>query len=109
TSQTGATFSVTGGNLPPGLSLSSDGTISGSPTTAGNFTGSVTAVSAIGTISQAFNITVNPPVTISPGSLPPGDVNLFYRQTITAAAGTGAKTLSVTNVQNVIPGLSIPA
>jgi hypothetical protein len=41
---TGApTFSVTAGGLPTGLSLNSGGVISGIPTTAGTFTGTVTA------------------------------------------------------------------
>ena len=32
-----------------------------------------------------------------------------YSQTITASGGTGAKTLAVSNVQNAIPGLNVPA
>jgi len=53
------TFSHTG-TLPPGLSLSSEGVLSGTPTTAGGpFTGTVTASNGIGTApTQDFSITV---------------------------------------------------
>lgn len=43
TSTGSPTFSLTAGGLPPGLTLSSAGAISGTPTTAGTFPGTVTA------------------------------------------------------------------
>lgn len=42
------TTTVTGGALPDGLTLSSDGTLSGTPTTAGSYTFTVTASNGIG-------------------------------------------------------------
>jgi hypothetical protein len=62
-SQTGAlgspSYSVTAGALPPGITLSATGTISGTPTATGtfNFTASVSDASGC-TGSQAFSITV---------------------------------------------------
>lgn len=41
--QTPCTFTVTGGSLPPGLTLSTSGHISGTPTSSGNFTFTVKA------------------------------------------------------------------
>ncbi|MCD2498230.1 beta strand repeat-containing protein [Microbacterium nymphoidis] len=52
-------FSVSGGQLPPGTSLSSSGLISGTPTQAGTFTSSIAASSALGSPSAAVTITVN--------------------------------------------------
>jgi len=53
------TFSVTSGSLPTGLALSSSGVISGTPTQAGVYTGTVTAGNGIGTAAtQDFTISV---------------------------------------------------
>jgi hypothetical protein len=52
------TWAVTSGTLPGGLSLSSSGEISGTPTTAGTFNGTVTATNPYGTASQPFSIAI---------------------------------------------------
>jgi len=53
------TFSATPGTLPNGLTISSTGGISGTPTTPGTFTGTITAGNGIGTpATQSFTITV---------------------------------------------------
>jgi hypothetical protein len=67
TSTGSPTFSVTAGNLPPGLSLSSAGVISGTPTTVGTFAGTVTA-----TNGNAPDATQNFSITISAVGPPPG-------------------------------------
>ena len=54
------TYGVTAGALPDGLSLSTAGTISGTPTKSGLFTGTVTATNTTGTANQNFSITVSP-------------------------------------------------
>src|SRR5208283_1885250 len=48
-------------------------------------------------------------ITLSPGSLPAGTVNVAYNQAITASGGTGSITLEVSNIQNGIAGLTVPA
>lgn len=54
------TFSVTSGSLPPGLTISSTGTVSGTPTQAGTFSGTVTASNGVGTAAtQNFTITIS--------------------------------------------------
>ena len=45
----------------------------------------------------------------SPASLPADTVNVAYNQTITASGGTGTMTLAVSNIQNAIAGLAVPA
>ena len=53
------TWSASG--LPPGLTLASDGTISGTPTTPGTFTVTVTATDSTGvTATRDFTITIAP-------------------------------------------------
>lgn len=53
------TAEVTSGALPDGVTLAGDGTLSGSPTAAGEFTFNVTAMDADGqTGSQSFTVTI---------------------------------------------------
>ena len=52
-------FALTDGALPPGLTLSSEGVISGTPTTIGTYMGTVTATNGITpNATQSFSITV---------------------------------------------------
>ncbi|MGZ3865583.1 MAG: choice-of-anchor J domain-containing protein [Bacteroidia bacterium] len=56
------TFAVTAGALPPGLTLSSAGTISGTPTATGTFNFTITASDNSGCSgSQAYSITITCP------------------------------------------------
>ena len=55
------TWSLASGSLPPGLSLSSDGTITGTPTATGTFTFSLEVVDSLGAsarITQSLEVTV---------------------------------------------------
>ncbi len=53
------TFSATPGTLPPGLTLSTTGTLSGTPTSGGLFTGTVTASNGVNpAVIQNFTITI---------------------------------------------------
>jgi hypothetical protein len=52
-------FSQSGGSFPGGLTLSPTGSLTGTPTTPGTFTGTVTASNGVGTAaSQPFSITI---------------------------------------------------
>jgi hypothetical protein len=82
-------WSATG--LPSGLSMSSNGVISGMPTTAAGSPFSVT-VTATDNYSDATSIslslTVNAPIiTLSPTSLPAATTEQSFNQTITASGG----------------------
>jgi hypothetical protein len=58
------TWSVTAGSLPPGLSLATNGTISGTPTTVGSYSFTVqVADAASATRTAAFTMAVNAPGT----------------------------------------------
>jgi hypothetical protein len=85
-------FSLTGGSLPAGLTLAASGSISGTPAAAGtfNFTASVTDRNGH-TSARDYAITVKPPcsaLTLTPASLPNGEVGETYNQILGAGGGT---------------------
>lgn len=59
TGDTPVTWSLSAGSLPIGLNLSSDGTISGTPTASGTYNFTVLAENAGGSDTLAFTITIN--------------------------------------------------
>ncbi|MXV17052.1 YDG domain-containing protein [Hufsiella ginkgonis] len=97
------TYAVTAGALPAGLSLASDGTLSGTPTAGGNFSFIVTAIdNSTGTGpfagSRAYSLTVNAPtVALSPSTLPNATQGTSYSQTISASGGTQPYSFSITS------------
>lgn len=81
--------SIVASVLPPGLSLSPTGAISGTPTTAGNYGPTVRVVDATGHEAyQTYAFSVVTGVVISTASLPNGAVGAAYSQTLAAAGGT---------------------
>lgn len=95
-------FEVTAGSLPDGLSLSSTGTVSGTPTTAGASNFTITATDSNGaTGSASYSLTVTSPdvafaFSPSSGSLPGAMAGEDYSQSITARNGSGSLLYSVT-------------
>ncbi|MGC2112358.1 MAG: Ig domain-containing protein [Candidatus Korobacteraceae bacterium] len=91
------TWTLTTGTLPPGLSLASNGVISGMPSVVSgvtypntyNFTVKVTdsqtPTAAVNTFITA--ITVNPALSLTPATLMPGTVNTGYSATVAATGG----------------------
>lgn len=65
-------YSVTAGSLPAGLSLSTAGVLSGTPTTAGNASFTITASDGVPTTpgSRAFSVTVEPAAVVDTTSIP---------------------------------------
>ena len=90
-------WSVAAGSLPPGLTLSSTGTLSGSPTAAGtySFTAQVLDAASSGA-SLAYSLTIGSGLSITTPSLPAGAIGSTYSQTLTAAGGTSPYAWSVT-------------
>lgn len=58
--QGGYTFSLASGQLPPGLSMGSDGLIAGKPSTVGTFSFSVAAVNGACELENAYSVNVVP-------------------------------------------------
>ena len=93
------TWSIAAGSLPSGLSLSSTGVISGTPTVAGtsSFTVQVKDKSRV-IATKALSITTNPaPLSITIFSLVDGSTNTSYSQTLAASGGVAPYTWSVTS------------
>lgn len=56
------TFSLNSGTMPPGLSISSGGIISGTPTTIGTYTFVIRVIDSVGNIGlQGYTITISTP------------------------------------------------
>jgi hypothetical protein len=104
------TYAVTAGALPAGLTLSTGGVISGTPTQSGSFTVTITATDDNGCQgSRIYSAVVNCPViAIAPATLPGATRGLFYNQTITATGGTAPYTFAL--VSGSLPqGLTLTA
>jgi hypothetical protein len=67
TGDTPISWSVTGGSLPTGLSLSSGGLLSGTPSAAGVSTFTAAATNTTGSDSKSFSLTINVPGTPTVG------------------------------------------
>jgi uncharacterized protein YhjY with autotransporter beta-barrel domain len=106
------TYAVTSGSLPAGLTLSSAGALSGTPTVYGNYSFTVTATdSSTGngpyTGSQAYtlSITASTP-TITTASVANGTVGVSYNQTISSSNGNAPYTYSI-SAGSLPTGLSL--
>jgi len=105
------TWSVSAGTLPAGLSLSSSGTILGTPTLAGTTSFTVQVKdNALATATQSFNLTINPAsLSIVASTLPSGTVNVAYNQSVTASGGPSPYTWTLQSGSVLPQGLSLSA
>jgi hypothetical protein len=107
------TFAVSSGTLPAGLTLSSSGLLSGTPTTAGSPSLNITATDANGcpgvtTLVVVIAAATCPVITVAPATLPVGAVGVAYSQQIAASGGTGASIFTV--LSGTLPaGLTLSA
>jgi hypothetical protein len=111
-----ATFHVTSGTFPPGLTISDEGYISGTPTQAGNYDFYLTVrydkkpECAKTPSDDRFKITINsgvPKLTVGPESTTAGTVGTSYALQMTASV-SDAKTWSISGGA-LPPGLAIDA
>ncbi len=95
------TYAVTSGALPAGLTLSSSGTISGTPTAGGNFNVAITATDSstgTGPFTGTANYTLSvaaPTISVAPNSIPGAQGGVPYSQTITAGGGTSTYSFAI--------------
>ncbi|WP_221937628.1 putative Ig domain-containing protein [Janthinobacterium sp. KBS0711] len=105
---------VPGGTLPPGISLSSGGVLSGTPTAAGTFNFTARAKdSSTGSGpyfgSQAYTLTVAAPtLVIAPTALPAMMVGVAFSDSITTTGGTATYGYDITT-GNAPAGLTLSA
>src|SRR5262245_7871227 len=90
------TWSVTTG-LPPGMSMSASGLLSGTPTQAGFFNPQVRLVSGVDTIFSTMNINVSALQITTPALLPLATQNVAYSANVNASGGTGPYTFTAGN------------
>ena len=82
--------------LPPGLTLSTSGTISGTPTTAGRYTFRVKITNSAGWDAKLKTIKVNLPPVLN-GTFKNGTVGTYYSEYVTVSEGTESFTWAKTS------------
>jgi hypothetical protein len=106
------TWTLSSGTLPAGLSLASNGQVSGTPTTAGNSSFTVKVVDSSAspqTASGPFTVTVvssSSSLAIQTATLPGGAVGASYSASLQASGGTTPYSWSLSSGQ-LPPGLSL--
>lgn len=99
----GFRWSIAAGSLPPGLSLSEAGALTGSPSAQGDFDFTVRCTSAGAEASKALRITVYPVFSITSDSVRPATaVGYPYADRLQSAGGSGSAAWS-------LAGGSLPA
>lgn len=90
-------FAVLSGSLPSGMALASDGTLSGTPTSAGTYSFTLTATDGNGfTGSRAYTLTIaSPTLSLSPVSVPGGSIGSPYSQTLSTSGGIASYSYSL--------------
>ncbi|MBK9167608.1 MAG: putative Ig domain-containing protein [Bryobacterales bacterium] len=101
-------WSVPGGGLPPGVTMSQAGVLSGTPSTPGAYQFTVQLVDSVGTpAAKAFSLTVGSAVQITTASpLPPGTTGQAYAASLAATGGTPPYTWSIASGA-LPPGLTL--
>jgi hypothetical protein len=105
-------WSISQGSLPPGLTMSASGVISGQPTKANiySFTVRVTdSSSPAQSATAALSITITtttPALTITTSTLPSGQTGVTYNQPLTASGGATPYSWSISQ-GTLPPGLSL--
>jgi hypothetical protein len=98
-----------GDTLPPGLNLTSNGILTGTPTQSGTFNVSVTAIDTSASPQSTtvqFTLQVNAALAITTATLPNGTEGTPYSATIGTSGGTPPISFSITQA-NFPPGLTI--
>jgi hypothetical protein len=92
------TWSATG--VPPGMTLSPAGVLSGAPTAAGSYSINVTLSDSVDTVPAIFNAVLNVyAINISsPPALPPATQYQPYNATVTVSGGTPPYTFTSSNL-----------
>ncbi len=103
----GITYSVTDGNLPGGLSISSAGAITGTPSEAGTYEFTVTAVAVGYADGEAvFTIVVVDlgAVSYTAAPLPDGKITVAYTGTVATATAPNDPVINYTVTEGSLPG-----
>jgi hypothetical protein len=101
-------YTWTASGLPAGINAALDGNLSGTPTTPGTSSVSVTVTDSKGTgVTKTLTLIVEaPPLSITTASLPPGMVGAAYSASVGATGGVPPYTFSASGLPD---GLSMSA
>ncbi len=94
------TYAMTYGTLPPGMTLSSSGVFSGTPTTPGNYAPGIRFTDGVDTEYASFAINVYAIDITTPGQLPNATQNAAYSATIAATGGAGGYRFTASALPN---------
>jgi hypothetical protein len=105
-----AAWSLQSGALPPGLALSANGALTGTPTTEGGYEFVVKAQYEAPVATQKFTLTVRQPLVVkSPfvsTNRPSAEVGIRFGRAVSATGGSGAYTWSLSSGA-LPPGLAL--
>lgn len=102
---TGDTFTVTSGTLPPGLTLSTSGTLSGTPPAAGTSMFTVQVRDSLGnTATQQYTVTISAAPLTSIALTGPGGATALTLKVGQSAALTATGTYADHSMQTIPPG-----
>ncbi len=108
-SGSGYSYTIISGATPAWLSLdSSSGTLSGTPAVGGPYNFTILATDSQNDAgTQSYTLTVDPAISVSPGSLPTATVNDAYSQALTASGGSGTGYTYAVTSGSPPPGLTL--
>jgi len=96
------TFTVnsnsTNGTMPPGLTLSSAGVLSGTPTAAGNYTVAMTISDGVDTVYQQYELYIYAINITGSAILPNATQNTAYSAALAATGGAGGYTFTTSGL-----------
>ncbi len=102
-------WSIASGSLPPGMNLSPNGTISGTPSMVGTFSFDARVTDSVQTSATVpLQLSVVTPLVVATSALPAGMVAVPYSQTLGATGGTGGYSWSIAS-GSLPAGLSLSA
>jgi large repetitive protein len=108
-----ATWSLQSGALPPGITLSTSGVLSGTPASEGSYQFVLRAQNGSPSDTETYTLAVRQPVSVkSPlGSLqrPSSEVGVRFGKTFTATGGSGTYTWTLVSGGALPPGLALDA
>jgi hypothetical protein len=107
-----ATWSLLSGSLPPGLTLSAQGLLTGTPTSEGSYGFAVKAQNGNAVDTKDYTLTVRQPLIVKspfgPARPPSSEVGVRLAKTFTATGGSGTYTWAVAS-GSLPPGLVLNA
>jgi large repetitive protein len=107
-----ATWSLQSGALPPAITLSTSGVLSGTPTSEGSYGFVVKAVNGSALDTETYTLTVRQPVVVKsplgPARPPSSEVGIRFGKTFTATGGSGSYTWALVSGA-LPPGVALDA